>query len=64
MVAVTSAIGVLSYVPYAWAAKLTFIGLRLSPYRFSARQVREVTGFSIYLFLISIAIHVEPTPTM
>lgn len=58
MVAVTSAIGVLSYVPYAWAAKRTFPGLRLSPFRFSARQVREVTAFSMYLFLISISIHV------
>jgi O-antigen/teichoic acid export membrane protein len=58
MVAVTSAIGVISYIPYAWAAKYTFPGLRLSPFRFSVRQVREVTAFSVYLFLISISIHV------
>lgn len=58
MVAATSAIGVVSYIPYAWAAKHTFPGLRLSPMRFSVRQVREVTAFSVYLFLISISIHV------
>ena len=35
-----------------------FPAMRLSPRRFSSQQVREVTAFSLYLFLISIAIHV------
>jgi O-antigen/teichoic acid export membrane protein len=32
--------------------------MRLSPSRFSTQQVREVTAFSLYLFLISVTIHV------
>jgi O-antigen/teichoic acid export membrane protein len=58
LVGVSTLIGVASYVAYAGAARATFPGMRLSPSRFSRRQVREVTAFSLYLFLISIAIHV------
>lgn len=58
LVAATTSLNVLSYVAYAAVARQTFPGMRLSPSLFSRRQVREVTAFSFYLFLISIAIHV------
>jgi O-antigen/teichoic acid export membrane protein len=57
LVATTTAIGLAGYVAYAAAARATFPGMRLSVSRFSLQQVREVTSFSFYLFLISIAIH-------
>jgi len=58
LVAVSTLISILSYGAYAAAARATFPAMRLSPSRFSRIQVREVTAFSLYLFLISIAIHV------
>jgi O-antigen/teichoic acid export membrane protein len=58
LVAVSTMIGVASYAAYAAAALATFPGMRLTLSRFSARQVREVTAFSVYMFLISIAFHV------
>jgi O-antigen/teichoic acid export membrane protein len=58
LVSVSTLIGVASYGAYAAAARATFPAMRLSPSRFSTAQVREVTAFSLYLFLISIAIHV------
>jgi O-antigen/teichoic acid export membrane protein len=58
LVAATTSISLLSYVAYAAAAYRTFPGLRLSPSRFSRRQVRDVTAFSFYLFLVSIAVQV------
>lgn len=58
LVAVTTSLNLLSYVAYAAVARQTFPGMRLSPSRFSRHQVREVTTFSLYLFLISIALHV------
>ncbi len=56
LVASTTSIALLSYVAYALAARHAFPGLRLSPSRFSTSEVREVTAFSAYVFLISIAI--------
>jgi O-antigen/teichoic acid export membrane protein len=58
LVSTTMLIGLASYAAYASAALSTFPGMRLSVSRFSARQVREVTAFSLYLFVISIAFHV------
>jgi O-antigen/teichoic acid export membrane protein len=58
LVAVSTLISLVSYIAYAAAARATFPAMRLSPRRFSRAQVREVTAFSLYLFLISIAIHV------
>ena len=58
LVSVTTAIGVSSYIAYAAAAVATFPAMRLSPSRFSIQQVREVTAFSVYIFLISIAVHI------
>jgi len=57
LVGATSAVGVFSYLGYAAAARYAFPALSLSPRRFSSRRVREVTTFSFYLFLISIAMY-------
>jgi O-antigen/teichoic acid export membrane protein len=57
LVAATTALGIASFVVYAAAARQTFPGMRLSPSRFSVRHVRDVTSFSLYLFLISVAYH-------
>ena len=57
LVGATTAVGVASFVAYAAAARRTFPGMRLSPSRFSFRHVHDVTSFSLYLFLISIAYH-------
>lgn len=56
LVAATTAIGIASYGPYAAVARAAFPAMRLSPSRFSRRQLREVTSFSLYLFIISIAV--------
>jgi O-antigen/teichoic acid export membrane protein len=58
LVSITSLLGVATYAAYAAAARATFPGMRLSLSQFDTAQVREVTAFSVYLFLISIAIHV------
>jgi O-antigen/teichoic acid export membrane protein len=58
LVSATTLVGIASYGAYAAAAYATFPAMRLSVSRFSMRQVREVTAFSFYLFVISIAIHV------
>jgi O-antigen/teichoic acid export membrane protein len=57
LVAATAGVGVASYIAYAAVARRTFPGMRLSVRRFSRLQVREVTGYSVYLFLIGIAVH-------
>lgn len=56
LVASTTSIALASYIAYAAVARRTFPGMRLSLARFSPRQVREVTAFSAYVFLITIAI--------
>jgi O-antigen/teichoic acid export membrane protein len=56
LVSVTTLIAIASYAAYVGAAFATFPGLRLSLSRFSLEQAREVTTFSLYLFLISLAI--------
>jgi O-antigen/teichoic acid export membrane protein len=58
LVSATTIVGIAGYAAYAAAARSTFPGMRLSPRRFSRARVREVTSFSFYLFIISIAIHV------
>lgn len=57
VVAATTLIAVASYGAYAMAAVVTFPGMHLSVSRFSIAQAREVTSFSFYLFLISLAIY-------
>jgi len=56
LVPATTAVSLLSYVAYARAARFAFPPLRLSPSLFSRRHLREVTSFSLYLFVIDIAV--------
>ena len=56
LVAATTFIALSSYAAYAAAARAAFPALRLAVRRFSRSQLRQVTGFSLYLFLIGIAI--------
>jgi O-antigen/teichoic acid export membrane protein len=58
LVAATTSVSLASYVAYAAAARRTFPGLQLAVSRFSRRHVREVTTFSLSLFLVGIAVHV------
>jgi O-antigen/teichoic acid export membrane protein len=56
LVGVTTLIAIASYGAYVAAALVTFPGMRLSPARFSFGLARDVTAFSLYLFLVSLAI--------
>ena len=58
LVACTSALGLASYGAYAWTARRAFPELRIRPSSFSRGLVRDVTTFSIYLFIIDIAIQI------
>jgi O-antigen/teichoic acid export membrane protein len=55
LVAVTTALNVLAYGGYAWTARRVFPELRIRARFFSRTQWREVTAFSVYLFVIQIA---------
>ena len=56
LVPATTAVSLLAYVAYSRAARAAFPALRLAPSLFSRRHLREVTSFSLYLFVIDIAI--------
>lgn len=58
LVACTSALGLVSYGAYAWTARRAFPELRIRPSSFSRGLVRDVTTFSVYLFIIDIAIQI------
>jgi hypothetical protein len=58
LVACTSALGIASYGAYAWTARRAFPELRIRPWLFSRGLVRDVTTFSVYLFIIDIAIQI------
>jgi O-antigen/teichoic acid export membrane protein len=58
LVACTSALGLASYGAYAWTARRAFPELRIRPALFSRALVRDVTTFSVYLFIIDIAIQI------
>ncbi len=55
LVAATTIVNVLGYGGYAWTARRVFPELRLRPRYFSRTQWREVTTFSVFLFVIQIA---------
>jgi len=55
LVAATTAVNVLGYVGYAVTARRVFPPLAIRPSLFSRAQWREVTSFSVYLFLIQLA---------
>jgi O-antigen/teichoic acid export membrane protein len=58
LVASTTAVGLGSYGAYAWTARMAFPELRLRVSAFSRALVRDVTTFSIYLFIIDIAVQI------
>jgi O-antigen/teichoic acid export membrane protein len=58
LVASTTAVGLASYAGYAWSARRAFPELRIRPSLFNRALVRDVTTFSIYLFIIDIAVQI------
>jgi O-antigen/teichoic acid export membrane protein len=58
LVAATTAVGLGSYGAYAWTARVAFPDLRLRVSSFSRALVRDVTTFSVYLFVIDIAVQI------
>jgi O-antigen/teichoic acid export membrane protein len=56
LVSTTTAVALASYLGYVLAAFAAFPGMRLSVSQFKAEEVRAVTSFSVYLFLITLAI--------
>jgi O-antigen/teichoic acid export membrane protein len=55
VVAGSVTVDLLTYIGYAWTAKQAFPALRLRVSSFKTSLVRDVTGFSLYVFVISIA---------
>lgn len=58
VVAGSVAVDLLAYIGYAWTAKRAFPALRLRLSAFNTSLVRDVTAFSLYVFLISIAVQI------
>lgn len=58
VVAVTTALSLASYVAYAWTARIAFPELRLRLSSFRGSLVRDVTAFSLYVFVIDVAIQI------
>ena len=58
LVAGTTVVGLASYGAYAWTARRAFPQLRIRPSSFSRGLVRDVTTFSVYLFIIDLAIQI------
>jgi O-antigen/teichoic acid export membrane protein len=58
LVASTTTLSLLGYIAYAWTARRAFPALAIRPRHFDRRIVREVTTFSIYFFLIDIAVQI------
>jgi O-antigen/teichoic acid export membrane protein len=59
VVAASTAVSLASYVAYVWAARRAFPDLRLRVAGFSLPLVRQVTAFSIYTFIIDIAVQIN-----
>jgi O-antigen/teichoic acid export membrane protein len=55
LVATTTTINIAGYAGYAWNAYHVMPSLRIRPRYFSAARWREVTTFSVYLFVIQLA---------
>lgn len=58
VVTATTAVGVVGYAAYAWTAHRAFPPLDIRLSLFDRRIMREVTTFSIYFFLIDIAVQI------
>ncbi len=59
VVAGSTAVSLASYIAYAWAAKQAFPELKLRTAAFSTPLVRQVTAFSVYTFIIDIAVQIN-----
>ncbi len=55
LVPATTAVNLLAYVGYARVARHVFPEMRIAPSLFSRVRLREVTAFSLYLFVIDIS---------
>jgi O-antigen/teichoic acid export membrane protein len=55
---VTTAVNVLAYVAYGLTARRLFPALRITWRSFSQSRWRDVTAFSVYLFVIDVAVEV------
>jgi O-antigen/teichoic acid export membrane protein len=58
VVAASTVTALFGYVAYAWTARVAFPELRLRPSAFNSKLVRDVTAFSLYVFIIDIAIQI------
>lgn len=58
LVASTTTVGLASYFGYAWTARRAFPELRIRASAFRRSLVREVTAFSIYVFIIDVAVQI------
>jgi len=58
LVASTAAVGLASYGAYIWTARRALPGLRIRIGSFDRRLVRDVTTFSLYLFIIDVAVQI------
>jgi O-antigen/teichoic acid export membrane protein len=59
VVVASTAVSLASYVGYAWAARRAFPDLRLGTAAFSLPLVRQVTAFSMYTFIIDVAVQIN-----
>jgi O-antigen/teichoic acid export membrane protein len=59
LVLVTTAVNLAGYVGYVWTARHVFPGLRIRVGDFSRARWREVTTFSVYLFVIQLAAQIS-----
>ncbi len=57
LVPAVTVVNLLAYVAYARAARMAYPGLRIRPSLFSPRHLREVTSYSLYVFLITVSAH-------
>ena len=58
LVASTTAVGLASYAAYIWTARRAFPELRIRLSSFDRSLVRDVTAFSLYLFIIDVAVQI------
>jgi|KBSMisStaDraftv2_1062788.scaffolds.fasta_scaffold01241_4 O-antigen/teichoic acid export membrane protein len=58
VVAGSVAVDLLTYIGYAWTARRSFPALQLRLSAFKTSLVRDVTAYSLYMFVISIAVQI------
>jgi O-antigen/teichoic acid export membrane protein len=58
LVGSTTAVGLASYAAYIWTARRAFPELRIRLSSFDRSLVRDVSAFSLYLFIIDVAVQI------